>query len=354
MSVVPSKTLRIGMLRLSDAAPLVIAKENHLFDKRDLRVQLSVEPSWANIADKMTFGQIDAAIMLPPLALAMALGLRGPAVPVTVPMGISLNGNSVTVRHDIAEAIDGDDSDDPLVLGRRFAAWLKTRQKRPRFAVVHTFSTHNLLLRYWLKASGVDPDKDVEIVILPPAETPQALNAGEIEGFCAGAPWGLVAAKIGAGRTILVSSKIWRNHPEKCLAVGSFAEREPQVLARLLAALLEAAEYCDRPENAAKVAAIQARAEYLNVDAALIQASLPGHGSSAHSEVDRSVFAAHAANVPFRAHALWFLAQMARWGYVDSQIDARGVAEKVYRPDLLKTLTDVSGVREREYFFDGG
>lgn len=244
------------MLRLSDAAPLVIAKEKNLFDQRDLRVQLSVEPSWANIADKMTFGQLDAAVMLPPLVLAMALGLRGPVVPLTVPMGISLNGNSITVSHDIADAIGGGKSNSPLAIGHQFSAWLKTRQKKPRFAVVHTFSTHNLLLRYWLSASGINPDKDVEIIILPPAETPKALGAGEIDGFCAGAPWGLVAAKIGAGRTILLSSDIWRDHPEKCLAVGAFAEREPQVLAKLLAALLEAADYCDKPENAQQVAAI--------------------------------------------------------------------------------------------------
>ena len=146
--------LRIGMLRLSDAAPLVMALEKNFFEARGLRVNLSVEPSWANIADKMTFGQMDAAIMLPPLALAMALGLRGPATPVIVPMGISLNGNSVTVSHEIADAIDAGGTAGAVAAGRRFSAWLRTRSKRPRIAVVHIFSTHNLLLRYWLGGFG--------------------------------------------------------------------------------------------------------------------------------------------------------------------------------------------------------
>ncbi len=344
--------LRIGMLRLSDAAPLVMALEKNFFGARGLRVNLSVEPSWANIADKMTFGQMDAAIMLPPLALAMALGLRGPAMPVTVPMGISLNGNSVTVSHEIADAIDAGGTAGALAAGRRFSACLRTRSKRPRIAVVHIFSTHNLLLRYWLAASGIDPDKDVEIIILPPAETAQALKAGEIDGFCAGAPWGSVAVANGAGRTILVSSEIWRNHPEKCLAVGRFAEREPQVLASLLAALLEAAQYCDRPENALEIAEILARPEYLNVDPALIWASLPSHNQTSPGDADRSVFAAHAANVPFRAHALWFLSQMARWGYLAPAINAAALAETVYRPDLLRAVTGVSGSRAPECFCD--
>ena len=352
----PSETppvIRVGMLRLTDAAPLVIALEKGFFADRGLRVDLCVEPSWANIADKMTYGQMDAAIVLPPLALAMALGLRGPKMPIMVPMGISLNGNSVTVSHEIAAAIGTDETTDAVAIGQRFATWLRTQSRRPRFAVVHTFSTHNLLLRYWLAASGVDPDRDVEIVILPPPETAQALKVGEIDGFCAGAPWGSVAAANGAGRTILVSSEIWRDHPEKCLAVGHFARRQPRALASLLQALVDAAQYCDRPENAREIATIEASPEYLNVDAAFIQASLPSPVATSRGDVDRSVFAARAANVPFPAHAHWFLLQMQRWGYLDAGTDMAAIAETVYRPDLLRALTTVSGSRPREHLCDG-
>lgn len=335
--------IRIGMLRLSDAAPVVMALEKAFFEGLDVR--LFVEPSWANVADKLAFGHLDAAVMLPPLALAMALGIRGAPSPVIVPMGLSLNGNSFTVSHEIADAIGSAGTTNAMETGGRLCAWLKTSSHKPRFAVVHTFSTHNLLLRYWLAAAAIDPDKDVEIVILPPAETANALKGGEIDGFCAGAPWGSVAAASGAGRSVLTSSEIWRDHPEKCLAVGHFAERQPQLLTRLLSALLRAARYCDEPRNAEEIAAILGRAEYLDVDPALIRESLP-----AFSCRDRSVFAAHAANTPFHAHALWFLSQMTRWGYVSRGTDP-ALAELVYRADLLPA--DAVVTREPEQFCDG-
>ena len=346
-------TLRIGMLRLTDAAPVVMAYEMGHFGERGLDIQIVVEPSWANIADKLTFGQLDAAVMLPPLALAMALGLRGTPSSVIVPMGLSLNGNSITVRRKIADAIEADGQADAMETGWRFCAWLKSQTTRPRFAVVHTFSTHNLLLRYWLAACGIDPDKDVEITVLPPAETAQALKLGEIDGFCAGAPWGSIASANGAGQTILVSSEIWRNHPEKCLAVGRFAEREPEAVQHMLAALLEAARYCDDPRNAADIAAMLARPEYLNVEEAFIRASLPGPPLASRGDVDRSVFAAHAANIPSRAHALWFLSQMARWNYLPHTIDAKALAEKIYRPQMLLAGGAVAEAGEHEEFCDG-
>lgn len=345
--------VRIGMLRLTDAAPVVMAVEKAFFAAKGLNVELSVEPSWANIADKLAFDHLDAAVMLPPLALAMALGLRGVPSQIVVPMGLSLNGNSITVSHKIADAIGG--MADAMETGHRFCVWLRSQTKKPRLAVVHTFSTHNLLLRYWLAAAGIDPDRDVEIVILPPSETAEALKLRDIDGFCAGAPWGSVAAANGAGRTILVSSEIWRNHPEKCLAVGRFAEQRPQLLAPLLGALMESARYCDEPKNAVEVAAILGQSHYLNVDPAFILASLPHmseHAAAARSDVDRSVFAAHAANIPFRSHARWFLSQMERWDFLSRPVDIEAVASAVYRPDLLKSLTGIDGTRAPEEFCD--
>ena len=347
-----SPIICIGMLRLTDAAPVVMALERDFFAVAGLEVRLCVEPSWANIADKLSFGHLDAAVMLPPLALAMAAGLRGIPSPIIVPMGLSQNGNSVTVNHEIADAI-GVGHVDAMEVGRKLRAWLKKQTRKPRFAVVHTFSTHNLLLRYWLAAVGIDPDRDVEITILPPADTARALQLGKIDGFCAGAPWGSVAAASGAGRTILVSSKIWFNHPEKCLAVGRFAQLQPQLLSQLLKALLGAAKYCDDPRNAAEIAAVLGRPEYLDIDPAFIQASLPSStpvAQSLHSDVDRSVFAAHGANIPSRAHGLWFLSQMMRWGNLSSRADTTALVDAVYRPDLMPSLT--GGEREPERFCD--
>ena len=193
--------VRFGLLRLADSAPAMVAVQRGLFRELGLRVELSVEPSWANIADKLTYGLLDAAAMLPPLALAAAIGLRGPAGRLLVPMGLSAGGNTVTLGRAAALAVldgsalskrdgstpseqDGSASLDALTAGRRFGAWLRAQSSPPPFAVVHAFSTHNLLVRYWLAASGVDPDRDISTVVIPPEQVEPALAAGDIAGFC--------------------------------------------------------------------------------------------------------------------------------------------------------------------------
>lgn len=340
--------VRIGLLRLTDAAPVVVALEQGFFADAGLEVFLSVEPSWANIVDKLTYGQLDAAVMPPPLAFAVSIGLRGAGIPLIVPMSLSLNGNSVTVTKEIAGALGPEKHGGALEVGRRLADHLRRRAARPRIAVVHAFSTHNLLLRYWLAAAGIDPDKDIELSVVPPAEMVDAMQEGQINGFCAGAPWGEVAALRDVGRTIVTSSEIWRNHPEKCFAVGrDWAEENPDLLEGLLDALLRAARFCDAPENADDIAAILAQDNYLDLDPAFLRASLPA-GEAAEGpgwrSVDRSVFFTSAANFPWRSHAAWFLAEMARWGYLARDVDRAALAASVYRPDLFRIAAGRDGV----------
>jgi len=331
--------VRLGLLRLTDAAPVFLAEAQGLFAAQGVAVRLGVEPSWANIADKLAFGLFDAAVMLPPLALAMVLGLRAPATKLIVPMGLSLNGNSVVLAPGLAERVlDGDGRPSPLEAGRRLAELLRSRP-RPRLAVVHAFSTHDLLLRYWLAASGIDPDRDVELTVVPPAETAAALAAGRIDGFCAGAPWGAVAARAGVGRTVVLSSAIWRNHPEKCLAVrAEWAERHPAALQALLRALLLAGRASDDPAEAAPLAALLADPSRIGVSAPLIAASLAG-GSG---EADGSIFAAHAAAFPWRSHARWFAEQMARWRELPA--GASALADQLYRPDRYRDAAGSLGL----------
>jgi ABC-type nitrate/sulfonate/bicarbonate transport system substrate-binding protein len=324
--------IRIGLLRLTDAAPLIVAKENGFFADHGLNVRLSVEPSWANIADKLSYGQLDAAVILPPLAFAITLGLRGVGAPLIVPMSLSLNGNSVTVSSDIAASLGAGGTS--IEIGQRLADLLPPRRPRPRLAVVHAYSTHNLLLRYWLAAAGIDPDRDVELSVVPPADMVRALQDGQIDGFCAGAPWGEVAARLGVGATIVNSSDIWRNHPEKCLAVRSdWASANPVLLEGVLAAVLQAAQFCDAPANTDGVAAILAQDNYLALERASIRGSLP----SADPDAGRSIFFANAANYPWRSHAAWFLKNMEKWGYLGEGLDRAALAEQVYRPDLFRT-----------------
>src|SRR5215218_6530434 len=180
-----SKLIRVGLLQLVDSAPLIVAEADGLFAQQGIDVQISIEPSWANVADKLTYGLLDAAVMLPPLALAASAGLRGPRARLVVPMSLSQGGNAIVGSHAAASSLKTDSSPSRI----RLLEWLHGQPTRPRFAVVHAFSTHNLLLRYWLASGGVDPDRDIETVVIPPVDVVATLAAGTISGFCAGAPW---------------------------------------------------------------------------------------------------------------------------------------------------------------------
>lgn len=349
MAEVETGTVRIGLLRLTDSAPLIMAEALGFFSLFDIDVELSIEPSWANIADKLSYGLLDSAIMLPPLAFAIALGLRGPKADVIVPMSLSTGGNSVTLRRDIAAAIDADRAPedaapDALGIGRSFAKWLAGRSPRSgpaRLGIAHVFSTHNLLLRYWLAASGIDPDDDVELIVVPPAQTVEALAERRIVGVCTGAPWGQLAAEAGLARPVLPCSTIWRHHPEKCLAISRrFAERHPHVVEAMISALLSASQYCEAPYNTPSVAAQVA--ETLGLPVKAVISSLPGAADEAG--VDRSHFFDQTTNFPWRSQGYWFLTQMQRWGWLGQDINLIEAAQRVYRPDLYAEAASAVGL----------
>jgi NitT/TauT family transport system ATP-binding protein/nitrate/nitrite transport system substrate-binding protein len=313
------------MLRLTDSAPVLVAKARGLFRSFDLDPVLSVEPSWDNLAARLTDGLLDAAVMLPPLALASAMGLRGPAVPLIVPMGLSQGGNTIVLGADAMRESVG------LPPGARLVAWLAEQKSRPRIAVVHQYSTHNLLLRYWLALTGIDPDHDIETVVVPPEHVVAALANGQIAGFCAGAPWGMQAELAGVGKVLLGTSDIWPFHPEKCLAVrDGWAGANPDALTRLLRALMRAQAVCDQPEAAEDIVALLADETGLDLPRESARATLPG--GSSHEQIHF-----HGADAAFPAvpHAAWFLRQMRRWGWLAEGTDIVRAARKVYRPDLF-------------------
>jgi NitT/TauT family transport system ATP-binding protein/nitrate/nitrite transport system substrate-binding protein len=336
---------RIGLIRLTDAAPLIVARELGYFAAENTEVSLSVEASWANIADKLSYGLLDGAMLLPPLALALHLGLSGAGgpEPIIVPAALSLNGNTVTLAERWAGAILGGETTMPAIeTARRFRALIRERDEKPVLAVVHTFSTHNFLLRYWLAAGGIDPEREVNFTVVPPAETAGALAAGKIDGFCAGAPWGVVAARGGFGRNVTTSNAIWNHGTEKVFAVRQLAaEEDPERLAAVLRAVLRAAAYCDEPTNAPSVAGILAHERYLGLPPEIILTSLPGGRSGNGSDV--SVFFANAATFPWLSHAGWFLGQMRRWGYLGAGVDAKA-ATAIFRPDLYAIAAGAIGV----------
>lgn len=304
--------IRLGLLRLCDAAPVILAKHEGLFAAAGLEVTLSVEPSWANIADKLAYNMLEGAVMLPPLAMACAAGLRGRQVALAVPMSLSTEGNSFTLSA----------SHHTLFLQGGMAR--VAAQRRLRLAVVHGFSSHDLLLRHWLVAQGVMPDEDVDITVLPPAEMVGSLAAGAIDGFCAGAPWGVVAAKAGMGFMVCHSRDIWPGHPEKCLALqADFVETAPARLNALLRVLIHAQRVCAEPGSRARLGTLLARPDYLDLPAELLIEALDvTHGGPGFGAAYPSVEAAQ-----------WYARQMQHWGKAPEGLEK--LTARLYRPDLF-------------------
>ena len=249
----------------------------------------SVEPSWANIADKLAFGFLDAAVIVPPLAFAVELGLRGAAQPLLIPYAISAGGNTVTLSHPLAQETNERANREGVSIVEALAACLRARSAT--LGIVHAYSTHNLLLRYWLATAGVEAGRTSSSPWFPRRAPWRRLTAGQIAGFCAGAPWGEVARRAGVGATVATSRDIWRNAPEKALAVRThWADERPEALGGAIRALLRAAKFCDDPENAAYTAALLSRRKYLDIDPHAILAGLPG-GDGARQGL-RTFFAA--------------------------------------------------------------
>jgi NitT/TauT family transport system ATP-binding protein/nitrate/nitrite transport system substrate-binding protein len=333
--------LRIGFLRLTDSAPAIVAQEFGYFAEEGVDADLLEEPSWANIADKLAYGFLDAAVIVPPLAFAIELGLRGISQKLVIPCNISMGGNTITLGRALALRVREAATKDELSTPAALAACLNGRDKPLALGVVHAYSTHNLLLRYWLATAGLEAGRDVRLSVVPPARAVEALQSGQIEGFCAGAPWGDIAVRAGAGVNVAVSDDIWRAAPEKAFAVrSSWAEENPETLKGAVRALVRAAQFCDAPENASYTGALLSRQKYLGVDSHAILSSLPG-GAIAPDNLSR--FWRGAATFPWHSHALWFLQQMARWDLIGN-VDRQALAARVYRSDLYRAAVAPMGI----------
>jgi len=330
--------MRIGLLRLADGGPVIAAYEFGFFADEGLEVELFIEPSWANIADKLVYEFLDAAVIVPPLAFLVHLGLRGRAEPLFIPYAISANGNTVTLSRPLAEAVLETAARRNLPPAQALASCL--RQKSAALGVVHAYSTHSLLLRYWLATAGIEAGRDFKLTVVPPERVVEAMRSGQIAGFCAGAPWGEVARRAGWGETIAASRDIWRHAPEKAFAVRArFAEGRQEILGGALRALLRAAKFCDDPKNASYTAALLSRQKYVGVDSHAILAGLPGSSAPETG----CVFYRGAATFPWRSHALWFLSEMRRWGLIGASLGLRELVQHVYRPDLYRAALAPTG-----------
>jgi NitT/TauT family transport system ATP-binding protein/nitrate/nitrite transport system substrate-binding protein len=333
--------MRIGCLRLTDSAPAIVAHEFGWFAEEGVDTELIMEPSWANIADKLAYGFLDAAVILPPLAFGVDLGLRGAGQPLIMPCNISLGGNTITLARELARAVRSLAKARGLTIAQAFAECLKDRNEPLSLGIVHAYSSHNLLLRYWLATASIEVGREVRLSVVPPARAVEALKSGQVAGFCAGAPWGEIAARTGAGEAVATSDDIWKSAPEKAFAVRAhWATENPEALEGAIRALARAGQFCDAPENASYTGALLSRHRYLDVDSHAVLSSLPG-GAVASRNLSR--FWRHAATFPWVSHGLWFLNQMARWDLVGN-VDAAALVSRVYRPDIYRAAVAPLGV----------
>lgn len=339
--------LRIGFIPLVDAAALIVAADKGFTAAEGLDVTLVREVSWSNVRDKLNIGLFDAAHLLAPVAIASSLGLGHVKVPIAAPFNLGLNGNAITVSPALyaalMEEIDGDRVD-PMVTSRALARLVAKRRKSGAepltFGMTFPFSTHNYQLRFWMAAGGVDPDEDVQLVVLPPPYMVDSLANGHVDAFCVGAPWNSIAVDRGIGHILHFAADILLSAAEKVLAVRqNWSEKHSDVVAALLRAHLRAAEFIEDPQNRSEVASILAQPERIGVDASVIQRTLDGRlkvspdGTIRESRryllVGREVAAR-----PDPAQAAWLYAQMVRWGQAPFKQDALKAAMAVFRPDL--------------------
>lgn len=339
--------LTIGFLPLVDACLPILAQEHGFAEEEGVSLKFQRDISWATVLDRLLYGHTDAAHMLAPLAIATTLGRGRPAQPLSAPFVLGLNGNAITVSLPLAQEMGiASAFGDPALVGEKLKAVAERRKAagRPlRFGVVHRYSSHNYMLRYWLAACGIAPDEMVEAVTVPPPFTAEALANGEIDGTCVGEPWSSIAVHNGVGQIVLATSQIWRRGVEKVLALREDRldeRREP--IEALIRAMRKAGAHFVNPENWDANAEILSRVEYLDSPAELILGAISDHLVLAKDSEpvhfpDFMFQYTEAANFPWVSQAQWIYTQLVRWdGAEITQADAEKAA-RVFRPDIYRS-----------------
>jgi NitT/TauT family transport system ATP-binding protein len=345
--------LSIAFLPLTDSAVLVAAREKGFAADHDIDLTLVRTTSWATARDRLVFGQVQSAHMLAPLAIAVNLGLSQHPAAISAPFKLNVNGNALAMSTEFTAALDIDPAKrvlDPVATAHDFAGAIGLHRRKPVIGVVHRFSGHALMLRYWLGYAGIDPDRDVTLRVLPPSLMAEAMRAGEIDGFIAGEPWPSVAVADGLAEIIALGSPIWQRGVEKVLALrADWLEANPDTVDRLLVALSRAAAWCDEPANAAELAALLAWPDYIGQPAEVILPALSGRmilrqGDPPLDTPGVLMFHREAVGFPWRSQALWIYSQFVRWGMCKPSGERERKASEVFRSDVYRRALAGAGL----------
>lgn len=331
--------LKVGFISLTDAAPVIMAGEWGLYKKYDLEVEVTKEASWATTRDHLLNGEIAAAHCLFGLPISVYLGVGGPAGR-ALPIGMILNNNGQGItlsQQDFGGKVGFRDLE-----GAGKAILAKKAEGRPlTFAMTFPGGTHDMWLRYWLGACGVNPVKDVKIITIPPPQMVANMSVGNMDGYCVGEPWNGVAVRQGIGFTTAATQDIWKHHPEKALVFNpDFFRRRGEAKA-LAKAVLEACKLLDQPAARREAAKVIAQRPYVNAPSEVIDARLQGvyelGGGLGRKNYTDDMMLFHRGgqtNFPRKAYVIWFVAQYRRWGFIKEAPDYEKIAEALVQQDF--------------------
>jgi bicarbonate transport system ATP-binding protein len=347
--------LDLGFVPLAACAPLAIAEAKGFFQKHGLdAVQLVRETSWRGVVDGLLDRTLDAALMPSGMPVWMTAGGHGgDPTPIVSALTLSRNGNEVTLAKRLSQ--QGVNTVDD------YRSWLHSHEREPhRIGIVHPASMHNLLLRYWLAANGIDPDHDVHLQTLPPAQMLADLKDGSIDGYCIGEPWNYRANREGHGVPIVGDLEIWAGHPGKVLgAREDWALAYPNTHIALTKALLEACRYCAEPSHWQEMSELLSDRRYLGMKAELIHFSAQtGDSYAPHGEPHHLFFGA-GLNRPSRTEHLWIMTQLARWAEIPFPRNYVEILERICQVGVFSTAARELGLEEVSYqrqgieLFDG-
>lgn len=339
----------VGFIPLLDCAPLVVAAQKGFAEAEGIDLALVRETSWASIRDRIVVGHFDAAHMLGPMAVASTLGIGHLQVPMVAPISLGLGGNAITVSTSLWDQMQRHGATagaDPQVQGSALRALVTAREQAGKapltLAMVYPFSSHNYELRYWLSACGIDPDRDVRLLVLPPPLLVDALREGQIDGFCVGEPWNSLAVSVGAGCIVTPTTAIWRLSPEKVLGCKlEWAQRYPDRMAALIRAVYRASQWCEQAENHDELARLLAEPRFVGAPAEVLRHGLANQlmlipGEESRTVPDFYIRARQAATFPWTSHAVWYYSQMVRWRQIEFHERDLAAVRGTWRPDLYR------------------
>jgi nitrate/nitrite transport system substrate-binding protein len=354
------KSLKFGMIALTDCSPLVIAREKGFFKKHGIEATISKGASWAAIRDSLSTGDIQGTHMLLGMPIASTMGLLGsPKKPLVVPWLLNRNGQAITLKASLKGKVQGDPKAlKPLVDAAKAAGTPMS------FAMTFPPGTHAMWMRYFLAAGGINPDSDVALITIPPPQMVQNMKIDKMDGFCVGEPWNARAIAENIGFTALTTQELWPDHPEKvCAFTEEFAEKNPKTVKAVLKSLHEASVWLDDLGNREEQCRIVSAPTYINCPPEIILGRMLGqydYGDGRTKQDDQyMIFSQRNCNYPQPKYGKWWLSQFRRWGMVEGPPDYEGIVKKVFRTDLYEEAMKEIGYahgglnNDPETLFDG-